>query len=101
MSWKMALGGLGLAICAAPALAQTPACAPRDQVVDQLARRYGEVPQSIGLGSDNAVMEVFASAETGTWTITVTTPAGLTCLLASGQAFEVAAALLTPPGSDA
>lgn len=65
-----------------------PNCARREQVVEQLANRYGETRQSIGLASNNAVMEVFASPETGSWTITMTLPSGLTCLLASGQAFE-------------
>ena len=76
-------------------------CAPRDVVVDRLADRYGESRQSIGLGANNAVVEVFASSETGTWTITVTTPQGLTCLVASGQAFEALAEALPKPGSDA
>lgn len=76
-------------------------CAPRDQVVDRLAAKYGESRQSIGLGSNNAVMEVFASLETGTWTITVTTVNGVTCLVASGQAFEELAEALPPKGDDA
>ena len=76
-------------------------CAPRDVVIDRLADRYGESRQSIGLGANNAVVEVFASSETGTWTITVTTPQGLTCLVASGQAFEALAEALPKPGSDA
>lgn len=76
-------------------------CAPRDQVVDRLASKYGESRQSIGLGSNNAVMEVFASNETGTWTITVTGVNGLTCLVASGQAFEELAEALPPKGDDA
>lgn len=63
-------------------------CAPRDVVVEQLAERFGESRQSMGLGSNNAVVEVFASRETGTWTITVTSVQGMTCLVASGQAFE-------------
>ena len=63
-------------------------CAPRDVVVDRLADGYGENRQSMGLGANNQVVEVFASDETGTWTITVTMPNGLTCLVASGQAFE-------------
>ena len=45
-------------------------------------------------------MEVFASPETGTWTITVTTAAGMTCLVASGQAFEELAESL-PQGDPA
>lgn len=76
-------------------------CAPRDMVVERLAAKYGETRQSMGLGSNNAVMEVFASLETGSWTITVTTAQGLTCLVASGQAFEELAEALPPKGDDA
>ena len=64
------------------------ACAPRDVVVDRLAEGYGETRKSIGLGANNAVIEVFASDDSGTWTITATSPQGITCLIASGQAFE-------------
>jgi hypothetical protein len=71
----------------APA-AQAASCAPRDTVVERLAERYGESRQAMGLGANNAVVEVFASDETGTWTITVTSVSGLTCLVASGQAYE-------------
>lgn len=76
-------------------------CGPRQAVVDRLASGYGETRQSMGLGSNNSVVEVFASAETGTWTITVTTPNGLTCLVASGQAFEELAEALPIEGNDA
>ena len=64
-------------------------CADRALVLDRLASAYGESRQSIGLGSNNQVVEVFASLETGTWTIIVTGPNGLTCLVASGQSFEM------------
>ncbi|MCT4557087.1 MAG: hypothetical protein N4A61_03395 [Pelagimonas sp.] len=79
----------------------TQNCAPRDQVVDRLASKYGETRQSMGLGSNNAVMEVFASVESGSWTITVTMANGVTCLVASGQAFEELAEALPPKGDDA
>ena len=83
--------GVGAMILAADhAFAQQPRnCAERATVVERLSATYGEVRQSIGLAPNNSVVEVFASAETGTWTITVTNPAGVTCLVASGQAFEV------------
>lgn len=55
----------------------------------------------MGLGAQGAVMEVFASSETGTWTITVTTVHGLTCLVASGQAFEALAEALPEEGNPA
>ena len=76
-------------------------CAPRDKVVERLASRYGETRQSVGLGNNNAMVEVFASAESGSWTITVTTPSGVTCLVASGNAFETVAEVLPTTDSDA
>lgn len=76
-------------------------CAPRAAVVERLAEGYGESRQSMGIGANNSVVEVFASEETGTWTITVTTPSGLTCLVASGQSFETLAEALPAKKKDA
>ena len=76
-------------------------CAPRDIVVTRLAETYGETRKSIGLGANNAVVEVFASEDSGTWSITVTMPSGLTCLVASGQAYETLAEALPAKGNDA
>jgi hypothetical protein len=83
------------------ALAQGGNCALRAAVVSRLAEAYGETRQSMGLGANNAVIEVFASGETGTWTITVTTPNGVTCLIASGQSYEAIAEALPAKGNDA
>lgn len=76
-------------------------CADRETVVDRLANTYGESRQSIGLAPNNSVVEVFASLETGTWTITVTSPAGMMCLVASGQAYEPTEGDLTPASGTA
>jgi hypothetical protein len=91
----------GTMLGAASLVEAQSACAPRDQVIERLAAKYGESRQSIGLGANNAVIEVFASLETGTWTITATTVDGMTCLMASGQAFEELADTLPPKGEDA
>ncbi len=81
--------GIGAAFIAAqPVSAQTGNCADHAQVVERLGERYGESRQTIGLGSDNSVVEVFASMDTGSWTITVTRPGGPTCLVAAGQAYQ-------------
>ncbi|WP_166417038.1 hypothetical protein [Cochlodiniinecator piscidefendens] len=84
------------------AFAQDPRnCAPRNVILERLADNYGETRQSIGLGRNNAVIEVFASTETGTWTITVTLPNGMTCMIAAGQAFETLAEVLPEETHDA
>ena len=75
-------------------------CGQREPIVERLADRYGESRQSIGLGTQNRVVETFANPETGSWTITVTMPNGVTCLLASGHAFEAVTEGLTPTGSE-
>ena len=86
---------------AMPAWAQQSRnCGPRDLVVKRLAEGFGETRQSMGLGANNAIVEVFASEESGTWTITVTSPNGMTCLVASGQAFERISEELPARGND-
>ncbi|MCG7622001.1 MULTISPECIES: hypothetical protein [unclassified Epibacterium] len=93
--------GLILALTAQMATAQSQNCAPREMVVKRLAEKYGESRQSIGMGQQGMVMETFASNETGSWTITVTTPNGMTCLVASGQSYEVLAEALPAMDTDA
>jgi len=94
--------GLGVMLLATQhAFAQQNRCASRDVVVAQLSDKYGESRQSIGLGSNDAVVEVFASTATGTWTITVTLPSGRTCIVAAGSSFEALAEAPVIPGNDA
>ncbi len=70
------------------ALADTPPCAPHDKVAEALQAQYGEAAHAMGLAQDNTVMELYAAPQTGTWTLTATLPNGLTCLVATGKAFE-------------
>jgi TRAP-type mannitol/chloroaromatic compound transport system substrate-binding protein len=99
MTFKMLTCAVVLfAATTAAAAAQSRNCAEHATVVDRLASGYGETRQSIGIGADNTVVEVFASLATGTWTITITQAGGPTCLVASGAAFQVLAEAL--PNTD-
>ncbi|OWU85395.1 hypothetical protein ATO6_00055 [Oceanicola sp. 22II-s10i] len=82
---------IAMAILATQSAAQGTPCAPRHNVVEGLAEKYGENRRAIGVSANNMVVEVFASDASGTWTITVTNASGLTCLVASGEAFEALA----------
>ncbi len=96
---KLKLSALALLfLVPAAALAQGQNCSARDTVIERLASKYGESRQSIGLAPQGRVVEVFASDETGTWTITVTMPNGVTCLIASGQSFETLDEAVEPAG---
>jgi hypothetical protein len=101
MGALVATAALNMVSAGAATAQQSRNCGPRELVVNRLAEGYGETRQSLGLGANNAVVEVFASDESGTWTITVTTPNGMTCLVASGQAFEELAEVLPAKGNDA
>ena len=94
---KVALG-FGLLIMAATHADAQNNCAARETVIQRLADRYGETRQAIGLARQGAVIEMFASETSGSWTITVTMPNGTTCLVASGQAYEELAEALSPQG---
>ena len=76
-------------------------CAKRDQAVEQLTQKFGEARQSIGLVPNSGVFEVYASKDTGSWTILVTNVHEMSCVVASGQAFETLAAIAAPAGDDA
>ncbi len=94
--------GIGAMLLATnSAFAQQANCASHATVAARLAETYGENRQAMGLASNNTVVEVFASTQTGTWTITVTVPGGPTCLVAAGLGIQLLEEDLTEPDSGA
>lgn len=91
-----------IGLLATPAAAQTLKtlqlpCNTRDSVTAALAVGYGEHTRIQALDGRGLMFEVFASAETGTWTATLTDPNGLTCVVATGEAVEFVDEALTGP----
>ncbi len=74
-------------LTATAAQAQT-ACGSRDVIVEKLDEKYGERRRGGGLSGPKGLIEIWASEETGTWTILKTTPNGLTCVMALGTAWQ-------------
>lgn len=77
---------LAAVLTTSPAIAQT--CAPRVTAIETLEHQYSEGRVGIGLAPNGAVIEVYAS-HAGTWTLFVTGPDGVSCMIASGTAWEV------------
>ena len=79
-------------VCAvfAPVVASAAgqACAPRDDVLNHLKSKYNEERRSIGLTSNNMVLEVYASIDGDTWSVVMSYPDGTSCVMAVGSAFE-------------
>ena len=60
-------------------------CADRKGVVSKLSEKYKEDKKWVGMKDDEHVIELWASNETGTWTILVSDVKHKTCIVASGQ----------------
>jgi hypothetical protein len=64
-------------------------CASIDQVVKRLGSEFGEHLSAAGLGSQGQMMAIYSNPESGTWTITVTTPDRVSCVIATGKGFAI------------
>jgi len=72
---------------APPAIAQQ-LCGERTVILKDLASRYSEKPQAMGLSSDGKLVEVLVSSS-GSWTILISFPNKLSCLAATGENWEL------------
>ena len=98
--FALSLGLLGCILIASQSRAdEAPRCGPRDEIVGQLLRGWGESPRATGLVGSRAVLELYASDATGTFSIIATLPDGRACLIAAGDHYAPVAA--EPPGAPA
>lgn len=63
-------------------------CSRYDSIRRQLNQDYAEEPVSLGLQSNGNLLQIFASAESGTWTIVSMAPNGTACVVAAGASWE-------------
>lgn len=63
-------------------------CTSREAILDGLKGEYRETPSSIALTSEGEVIEVFTSMRGETWTIVITNPNGMSCIMAKGAAWS-------------
>ena len=87
--WKTLALGAGFALIASTAMAQAqPQCNNRDNVLALLAKKYQETPIAAGVTNTGGLVEVLTDIRSGTWTIIVTTPQGVSCLVAAGEGWR-------------
>ena len=70
-----------------PAAAQS-VCDQRSDILRELNGTYTETPAAMGLSNGGGVVEILISPEGKTWTIIITLPNGLSCLIAAGENWE-------------
>ena len=73
-------------------------CTNRSEVLGHLANKYSEAPVALGLASNGGVIEVLTSNSGNTWTIIITMPSGISCMLAAGKNWERLPLAVAGPG---
>ena len=71
---------------AVPAQAQAP-CGSRVDIVKMLGNKYHERPRALGIANQANLLEVYTSTS-GSWTILLTKPQGVSCIIGTGQSWE-------------
>jgi hypothetical protein len=78
----------GMLVGASPADAATRVCGDRHQILKRLEQKHEEIPKALGLSADGGVLEVLVSPEGG-WTMLITYPRRPTCVVATGEAWQM------------
>ena len=96
MKWRMVIAAMAAMSAAfVPASAQVGACGDGAGLIGHLEKEWGEDIAALALEDRGGLVQILTNPETGTWSLLVTQPSGLTCLMMSGQAWEA----IEPPSS--
>ncbi|MCH6578056.1 MAG: hypothetical protein IH807_09525 [Proteobacteria bacterium] len=60
-------------------------CVERVDMLDRLASEYGEELIEVKMMEEHGLLEVLKSPTKGTWTLLLTKPGGISCVLATGR----------------
>jgi hypothetical protein len=79
-----------LVLLASPATAARaqPACATHAEMIEHLTQKYAEARVAIAFTGNGRLVEVFTAGDGATWTIVITTPQGLSCILIAGETWD-------------
>ncbi len=62
-----------------------PVCMPHDDFRVELHRNLLEAPVAIAIASNGALIELYAKRDKSSWTLVMTRPGGLSCVLVAGE----------------
>ncbi len=63
-------------------------CNARDDILELLAKKYGEARIAAGVSNTGGLVEVLTNFESGAWTIIVSKPNGISCMVAAGEGWR-------------
>ena len=62
-----------------------PVCMPHDDFRVELQRNFLEDPVAIAIANNGALIELYAKRDKSSWTLVMTRPGGLSCVLVAGE----------------
>lgn len=71
-------------------------CAPADKLEAFLTDKHKETVHAQGIAGKRSLMQVYVG-ESGTWTVVVTRPNGLSCMVTSGSDYQDIPAISEDP----
>ncbi|MCH7542671.1 MAG: hypothetical protein IIB65_03435 [Proteobacteria bacterium] len=85
---KKLLLALALFAGSSSILAAQMLCVDRVDMLDRLASEYGEELIEVKMMEEHGLLEVLKSRTKGTWTLLLTKPGGISCVLATGKGLD-------------
>ncbi len=81
----MAVLALGLLVHTATTVRAQPVCLPHDALTERLYATFAEAPAANAIANNGALVELFATRDRSSWTLAMTRPGGMSCVLVAGQ----------------
>ncbi len=81
----MAALALGLLVHTAAAVRAQPVCMPHDDLTERLYAKFAEAPAANAIANNGALVELFATRDHSSWTLAMTRPGSVSCVLVAGE----------------
>ncbi len=76
---------LGLLLQTAGPVRAQPVCMPHDDLRGELHNQFAEAPTAGAIANNGALVQLFANRDRSSWTLVMTRPAGISCILVAGE----------------
>lgn len=81
----LAVAAAMVTVLAATTAEARQVCDKRTDVLTQLSKKYAEKPTAVGVTANGGIVELLSEKDGKTWTLIVTMPNGISCLIAAGS----------------
>ena len=58
-------------------------------MLELLSKKYSEAPVAVGVTNNGGLVEVLSTGDGNTWSMIITSPQGMSCLVAAGEGWRL------------